>query len=73
MLRKGLGAEGVPVASEISEEAEFAAAHIEAYREMSADALEQLDTRMPEELMARAEELERQESALHPSKEEVQN
>lgn len=73
MLRSGLGEGGLPVSSEIAEEADFAAAHIQAYRELAADPLEQLDTRMPEALMARVEELEREESALHSPEKQVEN
>jgi hypothetical protein len=73
MLRSGLGEGGLPVSSEIAEEADFAAAHIQAYRELAADPVDQLDTRMPEELMARVEELEREESALHAPEKQIEN
>lgn len=73
MLQGGLGEAGLPISSVLSEEAAFAEAHIQAYREFNADPLEQLDSRLPAGLMARVQELERQESASHTAEKQVDN
>lgn len=73
MLRGGLGTEGHPVESEISQETEFAEAYIQSYREMAADPMDKLDSRLPPDLMERVQELERQETTLNVPEKQVEN
>lgn len=73
MLRGGLGNDGPSLDSVISQEADFAEAYIQSYKEITEDPLSKLDQKMPEELMARVQELEREEASLHVSKKQIEN
>jgi hypothetical protein len=60
LLEKGIGKDTRPIESTLSEEAEFAEAVVEAYQELSADPLKQLDERLPGELRQQLEELDQE-------------
>jgi len=60
LLHKGAGKDTLTVESTLSEEADFAEAVVEAYEEIKADPLQELDERLPGELRQRLEELDRE-------------
>ncbi len=62
LLREGAGQDGLPITSELSEEAELAQAVVETYGELQSDPLEKLDSRLPDDILASLGNLEKEES-----------